>query len=224
MPIGNPAVSEILSDIRSGAAACLFVDVQQDYFDEMRLRVHTASEETRRRLAVIGGRIASFSEQLQTKAPEVKRIWAVHTHSRQLKALKGSRSALVSELVAKPPKGDDVIAKDGFCAFGATPLSSLLESGGIQTLLLCGGIFEYCILKTCRTAIEKGGVRVAIIPDMTAAEGGVSGYKPLKARFRDHAINWGDIQESISLVHSATVLAAPAQALTRPALIPSVGA
>jgi nicotinamidase-related amidase len=55
-----------------------------------------------------------------------------------------------------PRKGEPVIRKRASDSFFETRLAEELENGGIEHLIVVGGMTEYCIDTTCRRAITLG--------------------------------------------------------------------
>jgi nicotinamidase-related amidase len=58
----------------------------------------------------------------------------------------------------QPIPGETVIDKAGYSAFHGTSLQSVLESRGIDTLIITGITTEVCVSSTLRSAIDRGYV------------------------------------------------------------------
>ncbi|QMV42170.1 cysteine hydrolase family protein [Cohnella cholangitidis] len=74
--------------------------------------------------------------------------------------------AIVPELT--PFDGEPIIDKPGKGAFYKTDLEQLLESSGIESLVLCGVTTHVCVHTTLREANDRG-YRCLVLEDATAA-------------------------------------------------------
>jgi N-carbamoylsarcosine amidase len=67
----------------------------------------------------------------------------------------GSEAVAIDELIAPEP-GEQVIVKKAASAFHGTPLSSLLTSQGVDTVILTGVTMAGCVRHTAEDAIAEG--------------------------------------------------------------------
>lgn len=73
---------------------------------------------------------------------------------------------IVPELAPLP--GEPVVDKPGKGAFYATDLGAILQSRGVDTLLVCGVTTEVCVHTTVREANDRG-YRAIVLSDCTAS-------------------------------------------------------
>lgn len=167
---------KLAKDFADGHAAFLFVDVQYDYFDYMRLRIRGASEKNCALWPVVADRIRHFRKDVDKTAPGLTRIWAVHAYNRQLQHCARNPESLRTELVVETdPAADRILVKRAFCSFSDTDLDRTLEDSGVQTLVIGGGILENCVASTIHTAMHRHKKNVVLMPDLTTALDGIAG-------------------------------------------------
>ncbi len=89
-------------------------------------------------------------------------------------AVKGSRGARVVDELAPEP-GDPMVGKKTYSGFFQTDLDAILQTLGVEELVLTGCVTNICILYTAADAVMRGySVRVpeACVAAITPEEGG----------------------------------------------------
>lgn len=130
--------------------ALLVIDVQRGIMDDPRLArkkvIDRAFSETVARIAALIDR---------ARAAAVLVIYIQHDGGRGHRLEPGTPGWPLRPEIAPQP-GEPVIHKRACDAFFGTTLAAELAAGGIQRLVICGCMTEYCIDTTARRAVSLG--------------------------------------------------------------------
>ena len=126
-----------------------------------------AIQEQLKRARAAGRPVIYICDAHTADDPEFSRMgWPPH-------AVRGTAgAAVISELV--PAETDPVIEKTSYSGFHQTGLEGLLQSLGVERLLLTGCVTNICILYTAYEAVVRGykvTVRSDCVADLAADDG-----------------------------------------------------
>ena len=166
----------------TSTTALLVLDMQRDFCDSdgalhdlvaaelQRTEVVPATvrliEAARRRgIHAIATPIEIDYDQPPTSKPEG--IFAVVVDRRSFDA-NGTGSDLAGPIAEQVAKGGvEVLPKPGLSAFAGTDLDRQLRERGVEELVLCGLLTNFCVESTARDAFDRG-YRVRVVGDATA--------------------------------------------------------
>ena len=134
----------------SAKGALLVIDVQRGIMDDPRL---ARKEEIDRAFGETVARIAALIDR--ARAASVPVIYIQHDGGRGHRLEPGTPGWLLRPEIA-PQAGELVIHKRACDAFFETTLAAELAAGGIERLVICGCMTEYCIDTTVRRAVSLG--------------------------------------------------------------------
>jgi nicotinamidase-related amidase len=136
--------------MRADKTALLVIDVQCGVLDDPGL---ARKKEIDRALDETVARIAGLIERARTASVPV--IYVQHDGGRGHRLEPGNSGwPLRSEIT--PQTGDAVLRKRACDAFFGTTLGAELAAAGIEQLVICGCMTEYCIDTTVRRAVSLG--------------------------------------------------------------------
>jgi len=156
-------------------AALLVIDVQRGILDDSSLarkkKIDRAFGETVARIAALIARARTAS---------VPVIYIQHDGGRGHRLEPGTPGWLLRPEIAPQPR-EPVIHKRACDAFFETTLAAELTAGGIERIVICGCMTEYCIDTTVRRAVSLGYDVVLAADGHTTADTGALRFEQIIA-------------------------------------------